>query len=106
MRGVKLHRQRDKLKQNAEKKQNDTDFHENDSTAPRSVVERARLTNEAIRIQTEIVERNLPGTEPLYMIANRFYGRTTAWKAIREANKEIIGMDGRVRAGQTIKLPR
>lgn len=35
------------------------------------MVERARLTNEAIRIQTEIVERNLPGTEPLYMIANR-----------------------------------
>jgi LysM repeat protein len=44
--------------------------------------------------------------DTLYMIANRFYGRTSAWKAIREANKEIIGMDGRVRAGQTIKLPR
>ena len=69
--GVKRHKDHLAIWTVGLKGANDTDFHENDSTAPRSVVERARLTNEAIRIQTEIVERNLPGTEPLYMIANR-----------------------------------
>lgn len=43
--------------------------------------------------------------DTLYKIANRFYGRTAAWKAIRDANKELISTDGRVRAGQTIRLP-
>ena len=69
--GVKRHKDHLAIWTVGLKGANDTDFHENDSTAPRSVVERARLTNEAIRIQTGIVERNLPGTEPLYMIANR-----------------------------------
>ena len=69
--GVKRHKDHLAIWTVGLKGANDTDFHENDSAAPRSVVERARLTNEAIRLQTQIVERNLPGTEPLYMIANR-----------------------------------
>ena len=44
--------------------------------------------------------------DTLYKIALRFYGRTSAWKSIREANKESIATDGRVRAGQTLKLPK
>ena len=44
--------------------------------------------------------------DTLYKIALRFYGRTSAWKMIREANKESITTDGRVRTGQTLKLPK
>lgn len=44
--------------------------------------------------------------DTLYKIALRFYGRTSAWKMISEANKETITTDGRVRTGQTLKLPK
>ena len=44
--------------------------------------------------------------DTLYKIALRFYGRTSAWKLIREANKESITTDGRVRTGQTLRLPK
>ena len=43
--------------------------------------------------------------DTLYRIAVRFYGRLSAWKKIRDANKAIISNDGRVRAGDTITLP-
>lgn len=43
--------------------------------------------------------------DTLYKIANRFYGKTSSWKQIREANKAIISIDGRVKAGQRIRLP-
>ena len=43
--------------------------------------------------------------DTLYRIAVRFYGRLSAWKEIRDANKTIISNDGRVRAGDTITLP-
>lgn len=43
--------------------------------------------------------------DTLYKIALRFYGRTSAWREIREANKAVISTDGRVREGQKIKLP-
>lgn len=44
--------------------------------------------------------------DTLYKIAVKFYGRSSAWKAIREANKDAISTDGRVRSGMTIKLPK
>lgn len=44
--------------------------------------------------------------DTLYKIATRFYGRTSAWKQIREANKDTISTDGRVRAGMKIRLPK
>ena len=44
--------------------------------------------------------------DTLYKIALRFYGKTSAWKMIREANKESITTDGRVRTGQALKLPK
>ena len=43
--------------------------------------------------------------DTLYKIALRFYGRVSAWKSIREANKVTIPPNGGVKAGQTIKLP-
>jgi len=43
--------------------------------------------------------------DTLYKIARRFYGKESAWKRIRDANKAVISTDGRVNAGQTIVLP-
>ena len=43
--------------------------------------------------------------DTLYRIAKDFYGTVGAWKQIREANKDKISTDGRIRAGQVIKLP-
>lgn len=43
--------------------------------------------------------------DTLYKIAMRFYGRSSAWSMIRDANKATISMDGRVRSGQEIVLP-
>ena len=43
--------------------------------------------------------------DTLMRIAAKFYGTNRKWRAIRDANKTIISSDGRVRAGQVIKLP-
>ena len=43
--------------------------------------------------------------DTLYRIAMKFYGRSSAWKLIREANKTEISNDGRVKAGQRLVLP-
>ena len=43
--------------------------------------------------------------DTLYAVAKRFYGRLSAWREIRDANKAIISADNRLRAGETIKLP-
>ena len=43
--------------------------------------------------------------DTLYQLAMRFYGRKSAWRLIQEANKATISTDGRIRAGQEIKLP-
>ena len=43
--------------------------------------------------------------DTLISVAQKFYGRKSAWRSIREANKATISTDGRVRAGQTIRLP-
>lgn len=43
--------------------------------------------------------------DTLYRIALRFYGRQTAWKEIREANKAIVGPNARVVPGQKLRLP-
>lgn len=44
--------------------------------------------------------------DTLFAISTRFYGNATKWRAIRELNKATIPMDGRLRAGQSIRLPR
>lgn len=43
--------------------------------------------------------------DTLFKIANRFYGRTSAWSEIREANKTTISTDCRIKTGQKIVLP-
>lgn len=43
--------------------------------------------------------------DTLYKIAERFYGRTSAWQQIREANKAIVSPDGRIKVGQKLTLP-
>jgi len=51
--------------------------------------------------QTYVVQ---PG-DTLMRISTRFYGDTTNWKKIRDANRAQIDPDGRVRAGQIILIP-
>ena len=43
--------------------------------------------------------------DTLMRISAKFYGTNRKWREIREANKTVISSDGRVRAGQVIKLP-
>ncbi len=43
--------------------------------------------------------------DTLIRLAERFYGRPSAWKQIREANKATISNDGRIRTGDVIRLP-
>ena len=43
--------------------------------------------------------------DTLYRIAKRFYGRLSAWKEIKDANKAFISADNRLRAGDRIRLP-
>ena len=43
--------------------------------------------------------------DTLMRISTKFYGTNRKWREIRDANKTIISSDGRVRAGQVIKLP-
>lgn len=57
------------------------------------------------------ITRKIPETytvmegDTLMQISARFYGTNRKWRDIREANRAIISPDGRVRAGQVIKLP-
>ena len=56
-------------------------------------------------------ERLIPETytveegDTLMRISAKFYGTNHKWRAIRDANKTVISPDGRVNAGQVIKLP-
>ncbi len=43
--------------------------------------------------------------DTLFRISTRFYGSPTKWRAILNANRAIISADGRLRAGQVIRLP-
>lgn len=82
--------------------------------APRSADETAALKKAATEKNSEknsAVAPQRPETyevrdgDTLYKIAMKFYGTIHAWKKIREANKALISTDGRVMAGDTIKLP-
>lgn len=43
--------------------------------------------------------------DTLYGLSKRFYGTITMWKQIRDANKALISMDNRLKAGDTLVLP-
>ena len=66
----------------------------------RAAAERAAAEKEK-RPPTYVVQEG----DTLYKIALRFYGRVSAWRRIRDANKATISNDGRVKAGQSITLP-
>lgn len=44
--------------------------------------------------------------DTLYKIAVRFYGKSSAWRRIRDANRAIISNDGRIKAGQKLVMPK
>lgn len=45
-----------------------------------------------------------PG-DTLFRVAEKFYGDSTQWRKIRDANRTRIDPDGRIRAGQIIAVP-
>jgi len=45
-----------------------------------------------------------PG-DTLFRVAEKFYGDSTQWRRIRDANRTRIDPDGRIRAGQIIAVP-
>lgn len=45
-----------------------------------------------------------PG-DTLFRVAEKYYGDSTQWKKIRDANRARIDPDGRIRAGQIIVVP-
>jgi len=53
------------------------------------------------RPKTYVVEEG----DTLFKLAVRFYGRRSAWTVIRDANKATVSSDGRIKAGQTLRLP-
>jgi nucleoid-associated protein YgaU len=64
---------------------------------PKPVVEREWTAPE-----TYVVKEG----DTLYKLAKEFYGDTGAWKLIRDANKATVTTDGRIKAGQELKLPK
>lgn len=65
-------------------------------------VEKAEEVEKGVeRPKTYVVQEG----DTLYEIARRFYGRISAWKQIRDANKAVISTDGRINAGQKLVLP-
>ena len=60
-----------------------------------------KKTSDPARPSTYVVQ---PG-DSLMKIAERFYGSRSKWRDIQKSNMATIPADGRVKAGQTIKLP-
>ena len=60
-----------------------------------------KKTSDAARPSTYVVQNG----DTLMTIAARFYGSRSKWRDIQKANIATISADGRVKAGQTIKLP-
>lgn len=62
---------------------------------------RGKGTKPADVSRTYVVQ---PG-DSLFRVAEKFYGDSTQWKKIRDANRSRIDPDGRIRAGQIIVVP-
>jgi len=81
--------------------------------APRSAEETAALKKKAAagKKDDNAAAPQRPETyevregDTLYKISMKFYGTIRAWRQIRDANKALISTDGRVKAGDTIRLP-
>lgn len=83
-----------------------------DAKAKREAAEQAKKTAEAARAAERAKVPPIPDFyivqdgDTLYKIAVRFYGRASAWRRIRDANKALISTDGRVKTGQKLVLPK
>jgi tetratricopeptide (TPR) repeat protein len=76
-----------------------------DAKAKRDAAKKAAAEAAARARSGRPQEYTVEDGDTLYKIAERFYGRTSAWVEIRNANKTIISVDGRVKAGDRIVLP-
>ena len=83
-----------------------------DDAPPLAVSNSAAVANNPFAKRKEKKsERLIPETytveegDTLMRISAKFYGTNHKWRAIRDANKTVISPDGRVNAGQVIKLP-
>jgi phage tail protein X len=76
-----------------------------DAKAKRDAAKKAAVEAAARARSGRPQEYTVEDGDTLYKIAERFYGRTSAWVEIRNANKTIISVDGRVKAGDRIVLP-
>lgn len=55
--------------------------------------------------EPQIVQYVVAAGDSLSEIAQRFYGRSSLWTRIRDANPDVIGRHGEVRVGATIIIP-
>ena len=76
-----------------------------DAKAKREAAKKAAAEAAAKASEGRPREYTVEDGDTLYKIAERFYGRSSAWVKIRDANKTIISVDGRVKAGDRIVLP-
>ena len=85
-----------------------------DDDGPRAALPQGRAPEVVKREKPKVEEpphEEKPATyvveegDTLYKIALRFYGKRSAWQAIRDANKATVTTDGRIKAGQTLVLP-
>ncbi len=63
---------------------------------------KAKAVTGAGRPETYTVQEG----DTLFKISTRFYGSANKWRAILNLNRAEISSDGRLRAGQVIRLPR
>lgn len=76
-----------------------------DAKAKREAAKKAAAEAAAREREARPREYTVEDGDTLYKIAERFYGRTSAWTRIRDANRTVISVDGRVKAGDRIVLP-
>lgn len=76
-----------------------------DETAALKKAKAAAEKSEKSKTPTHPETYEIQEGDTLYKISMRFYGTIRAWRKIRDANKALISTDGRVQAGDTIRLP-
>lgn len=65
------------------------------------LIDGKKKDNRPARPDTYVIQ---PG-DTLFRISMRFYGSKEKWRAIQALNRAVIPFDGRLRVGQTIRLP-
>lgn len=83
---------------------------EEDEKAPLPQVEKKKVNEPAkTEVKTPQIEKPevyvVKEGETLISIARRFYGKASYWRQIQQANRAVISIDGKLKAGMEIKLP-